>query len=470
MSLIKTFTFKTFRLNKSTLVILFLIFTAFLNVCATELEVFYTDDFIYNFGSRLHKRSCTQRLPKKVTVESVKPSDLIDVYFKGEQNEVVHIIVYDPDHRLMNDKIFTPSRLAPKGTRKVGFYGGGDENEFPFCLKQYPEAPGLEIARNLLLQRIVAAVRDPYKKDLKGMQLPCTMVIIMNGSVFSGSKYISGDNLDDILRDPKRIDEIEGGFNPVELMVGIVDSFFTTPEDLRWQNVIFYTSGRGKKCHIMGIDAERTFGPAYQVRNCAGIVQTVRAHSVFFALPHMHYAAPKDSFRLRRKALEQWVEYVELENGYQTKLQQHATSDEFTLGVSITPGILSRVYQTREIVNKGISGGATFMQMLGQISPALFKVYAPTIKGIGSGEMFMHMLGQISPSLAKLYDTTTIRYLRFVSINNTYTTDEEDDYDGEYDDGSGCVASKNFLTTPPNDAKQTLLAMLISTLMVDGGR
>ena len=98
----------------------------------------------------------------------------------------------------------------------------------------------------------------------------------------------------------------------------------------------------------------------------------------------MHEVNPKDLFRLRSNALEEWSSDIFKEYRYQKKLQQYIAIGEmdqrFQLGVSITLGSLARLHETRSIINQGVKAGKTFMQMLEKISPELARVYAPTIR------------------------------------------------------------------------------------------
>ena len=65
------------------------------------------------------------------------------------------------------------------------------------CLKLEPEAPGLEIASDLLYRVICAA-----NGDINTIYTS-TIAIVMNGFVFSVSRYIAGENLAKALNNKK---------------------------------------------------------------------------------------------------------------------------------------------------------------------------------------------------------------------------------------------------------------------------
>lgn len=475
---------KNFTLNKSTIVILFLLVTFVMpfGIQAAQIEVLHVDDFLFNLNRSLRNLNVQKKLPVKMEITSLKNNNSIHVYSKGPHGEVVRQIVFDPEHKLMKGKKFTLKNRAKKGSHQVGFCSVGDDGEMALCFKQNPEVPHLEIARNLLLQEIVSSVGPKYKKDVEGMELPETQVIVMNKCVFSVSKFIHGQDLEDIVLEPQKIEKLAGSFNQTQLLMGIIEDMMSMPEDNRPQNMILVYNSKTGKFSLTSIDAERTFGPPYNEKD--GVI--TRAHSFRFGLPQMHEVVPTDIFHMPCKALKRWRRGISAEYCYQRKLKECARVHTQSIGLSILPESYVRVWKARKIINDGIAAGKkTPMEMLGEISLDLAKVYEPTkiiYEKIRQRNTINNMIGKLlNDMLDRSSADLVIAYMPTTSyLSSLYTADTDDEGSSDDDSTDEALKDKHIIGEAEigNDinspsfltAKSVLSLACFNTLIVDPGR
>lgn len=288
--------------------------------------------------------------------------NIIEVHLRGKGISVRTLQVYDPTHRLMNASTFTPSDYID-GFHKVGFFCIQEDHR-AICIKQEPEAPGLEIASEQIHQVVCDA------NSVTDATFNSTIAILMNDIMFSVSRFIEGENLHDVLRAKKGFQEY--CFNQNHISVMIQWAFLTNSEDFRPKNCI--VRERNGYAELVGIDRERSFG-----HHCKIVEErTVRAHSFLNSSQEMYLKMPKGSFNIPFLSIQYWILAMTQEHFYQISLKQFLKrKSNSILGVPIAT---ERIY---EILTKMVTIAAC----------------------IEKERTLMHALEYTNPSLAALYKT-----------------------------------------------------------------
>lgn len=326
------------------------------------------DDFIEILAKKVgYTGEPPEKTPEMKTYipEILDRKHIIKVHLKGIGDAINSLKVYDPTNRLMKGAKFTPEDYKD-GFHKVGFYK--IDKQRAICLKCKPEAPGLEIASDLLYRIICDA------NGLIGTALTSTIAIVMNGVVFSVSRYIEGDNLHEILRVKKNFQQY--CFSLRQIMARIEWSILVNPEDFRPKNCILSpvkSSPDAVDHDIASIDNERVFGESYQETEST----VTRVHSLVYCFPQMHDAIPKGSFCLPFAAMQEWLIKVSEEHRYQTALKEYvkSSSRKSILGVPITGPRLHEIYVKMVTIAVCIANGKTLMDVLENTNPSLAEVY-----------------------------------------------------------------------------------------------
>ena len=270
------------------------------------------------------------------------------------------------------------------GTRNVGICKVDGKREF--CFKQWPEAPGLEIASNLLYKTIFAQCIDVHGSKhhtFNGTQTR-TQVIVMNEMVFSVSSYVEGENLAKWMR--REGDVLKQNTNPRQIRAMILWSLLVCPEDCRRANCIMRYVGKtaGKDdFQVVSIDNDRAFGPRARLQEEV----VIRSHSLFFSFPQMNEKCRRDGDghkthdgiansvmkQLTDDNLEKWFNELRTEHQYQVALRGYVdikrrTIKKTILGVPITKKLFKEFYDRVRVIRDGVSEGSTktYMDLLGQ--------------------------------------------------------------------------------------------------------
>jgi hypothetical protein len=344
-------------------------------------------DFLRELNCLLRKEGFrpSQILPRS---ECIKPGCLINVLSHKGGGKVRFQKVYDPDHILMNGEVFNPddhSHLlegaARKGTRKVGFYSIRGRRQL--CIKEAPEAPGLERASRIL-HEVLFGVEDTG--------VPNSETIIMNSKVFTVSSYADGKSLDEVIEeiDAKKEAESEEehqSHNSSAFFINLhymkVLAILTTPEDGRPQNFLCQSveSVDGKATYrLVGIDNERSFGNAAPHPSRKDPRVIVRGHSVMhcFRERHPNYSdlikvlcvqTPEDMYK-------KWLFQIRVEDRYQRAIAPFAkiTSDT-RLGVPITETIARNLLRKLRMICNGLKEGRILEDIFMEVDRPLAEVY-----------------------------------------------------------------------------------------------
>ena len=318
--------------------------------------------------------------------ECVKPGCLINVLSHKGGGKVRFQKVYDPDHILMNGEAFNPddhSHLlegdARKGTRKVGFYSLAGRREL--CIKEAPEAPGLERAARIL-HEVLFGVEDAG--------VPNSETIIMNGKVFTVSSYVDGKSLDEVIGEieAKGAEEHQSHKSSafiVNLHHMKVFAILATPEDGRPQNFLCQSiasvDGDGEVTYrLVGIDNERSFGDAMPHPSRKDPTIIVRGHSVMhcFRESHPNYSnlikvlsvqTPEDMYK-------KWLLQIRVEDRYQRTIAPFAKITGGTrLGVPITENIARNLFRKLRLICSELKEGKILEDIFMAADRPLAEVY-----------------------------------------------------------------------------------------------
>ena len=313
--------------------------------------------------------------------ECPKPECLINVVSHNGGGKARFQRVYDPDHVLMNGELFTPSDPARKGTRKVGFYppDGTVGGKRVLCIKEAPEAPGLERAARIL-HEVLFGIGD--------MGVPNSETILMNGKVFTVSSYVDGKALDEVIgeieaqkeakAEPHRLPEFIVNLHQMKVF-----AMLTAPEDGRpqncfWQEIVGVDGTTTYR--LVSIDNERSFGNATPHPSLKDPGVTVRGHSVMHCFPESHpnYDGLKEVlFSKTPKAIfEGWLNQVRIEDRYQHTLAPFAKITENTrLGAPITETVARNLFEKLKVIYDGLRAGKTLEDIFMVAEPTLALFY-----------------------------------------------------------------------------------------------
>lgn len=232
------------------------------SICNDPIEVsgyYDVDSFLRMRAKRLGIYDGPE--PQTISLSETYHQDaFITVYSKGEAGSVKMYKIYDPlvpitdskgtqifTHQLMNGRKFVPQDKASKGTRTVGFYSIDGRKRL--CFKQWPEAPGHEIAVRLLYGFF-------FPEDRKSIPLPASEVILMNNQIFLVSEFIEGENLEQVLKDMRTSRKNQRSFNLEKLQKLFLFCLLTNQEDCRPQNCIMRRSETNDD-ELVLVDTER---------------------------------------------------------------------------------------------------------------------------------------------------------------------------------------------------------------------
>lgn len=334
-------------------------------------------DFLRELNHRLRREAYfpSTLLSKS---ECSEPGGLINVLsYKGD-GRARYQKVYDPEHFLMNREVFNPRDPAGKGTRKVGFYSLGGKRVL--CLKEAPEAPGMERAARILHETLFGA---------EDVGVPNSETIIMSGRVFTASSYVDGkcleDEIDALELQAAKKDEHKPTSS--EFIVNLhqmkVFAMLIGPEDGRPQNFLWQEikGADGENIfRLVSIDHDRCFGDAtpHPSRKDPGII--VRGHSVMHCFPEsnpnyddlkrvLFSKAPKHVF-------EKWLSQVRIENSYQHALAMFAKITGNTrLGVPITETVARNLFEKLGKIYGGLNDRKTLEEIFMVVDAPLAQVY-----------------------------------------------------------------------------------------------
>lgn len=326
-------------------------------------------DFLRELNHRL-RREAYFPSPLLSKSECSEPGGLINVLsYKGD-GRARYQKVYDPEHVLMDREVFNPRDQAGKGTRKVGFYSLGGKRVL--CLKEAPEAPGMERASRILHETLFGE---------EDMGVPNSETIIMNGRVFLASSYVDGKCLED------EIDAAERKHTSSEFIVNLhqmkVFAMLIGPEDGRPQNFLWQeikgTDGENI-FRLVSIDHDRCFGDAapHPSRKDPGII--VRGHSVMHCFPESNpnYDDLKRVLfsKAPKRVFETWLSQVRIENGYQHALAMFAKITGNTrLGVPITETVARNLFEKLGKIYDGLNDRKTLEEIFMAVDAPLAQVY-----------------------------------------------------------------------------------------------
>jgi len=251
---------------------------------------------------------------------------VITVYSKGESGSIKMYKVYDPPvpvfdsegtqifkRQLMKGQEFVPQDKASDGTRTVGFYSISGRKWL--CFKQWPEAPGHEIAVRYLYKFL-------FPEDRNDLPLPASEVILMNDQIFLVSEFIEGENLEQVLRkaDINSSYGNQWNFNLEKFQKLVLFSLLTNPEDCRPQNCIVRKKGSNEYEFVL-IDNERSLAEEFIVYDDPQREKVeTRPHCFLFCFHELLMKPFK--IEINEYALANWQQYEE-EQLYQYALYEH---------------------------------------------------------------------------------------------------------------------------------------------------
>lgn len=331
--------------------------------CRKSYAAISVDEFLSVLARKVHYTGTYPDSYPALPVP-VYPQNTIKVHLRGKGISVKTIQVYDPTHRLMKASTFTPSDYID-GFHKVGFFCIQEDHR-AICIKQEAEAPGLEIASELLHQVLCDA------NGVRDATFTSTIAILMNGIVFSVSRFIDGENLHDILRAKKNFQEY--CFNSRHIRVMIQLAFLTNAEDFRPKNCI--VNDRKGYAELVGIDMERSFGPHSQVI----AAKVIRAHSFLNSSQEMHSTMRNGSFHISFASIQHWLITIAQEHLYQKALKAHLKrkrkrKSKSILGVPITAERIFEILTKMITIATCIEKERTLMDALQCTNPSLAALY-----------------------------------------------------------------------------------------------
>ncbi len=281
----------------------FLDVVSFLKLCATRLGI-YDGDY-----------------PSRPNPDD--PENIITVRLHDKEGRLQWYQVYDPDHHLMHNQTFTPSRKPTGGTRTVGFYSFDDSEDPQLCVKQCPEAPAYDIAIHKLYKAL-------FPEDKEDLPVPASLVVEMNGIVFSISEFMEGETLEDVFKNVQKDSSygMSWDIDIEQFQKLVIFSLLTNPEDCRPQNCLIRKIKGSNKRKFVLIDNERNLGKEYVEFDhpIKGKI-TTRVHCVLFFFDHFltHRVDPEFMMRQRLNhitAIYNWIKECAYENQYQYNLRQ----------------------------------------------------------------------------------------------------------------------------------------------------
>ena len=290
--------------------------------------------------------------------------NIIEVHLRGKGMSVRTLQVYDPTHRLMNASTFTPSDCVD-GFHKVGFYGI-HKNPRAICIKCEPEAPGLEIASELLHQVLLDA------NGVIDSTFTSTTAILMNGIVFAVSRFIEGEDLNEVLRAKKDFQKY--CFNQSHIRVMIQWAFLTNSEDFRPKNCkMIFKDGLWQ---FVPFDRERSFG--IHIQESAGKI--VRAHSFLNSTQEMYFTMRNGSFNIPFLSIQHWIITIAQEHFYQIALKQYLKSkSKSILGAPITTERIYEILTKMVTIAVCIEKERTLMDVLEETNPSIAALYKTVV-------------------------------------------------------------------------------------------
>ena len=332
-------------------------------------------------------------------------SCLISVCLRAQDGQIKHYQVYDPHHELMNDQEFSPREKARGGTRIVGFYSINGKRRL--CVKQWPEAPGHDIAVYHLYKTL-------FPEDDGDLPLPVSETIIMNGQVFLVSEFIDGETLEQVFEKVEK-DTTYGRkwvFNPEKFQKLVIFSFFINPEDGRSQNYLIKKIKDSDEYQFILIDNERSLGEEhaeYDHPKMGKITTRVHCGLLCFYENFNEKVSQQllQKFEVKSSLLKPWILKCRTENQYQRKLQEQLREEDYKksrLGVNYSPKLIKGIAEKLRIVKKTCSlEKEIFAKIFWQMNPRLAHTYQ-----IPLGEA-MFMPGDINP--------ISLAHVRILSID-----------------------------------------------------
>jgi hypothetical protein len=208
------------------------------------------------------KGDYTYRTPsnEQLPLDEIPEEWCINTCLHDGRGNVKSQVIVDPEYILMRDGDFKPSAIdtvskfgiemhkANSGTRTVGICRANGNNKF--CFKQWPEAPGIEMAARQFFEM--------FMPDGEDVPIPRSVTIAINGQVFLVSEFIEGVPLRDFLNLIKDDDPCHF-FDELSFQRLILFCMITNPEDCRLENCLVRKKSNGNY-EIVLIDNERSFG------------------------------------------------------------------------------------------------------------------------------------------------------------------------------------------------------------------
>lgn len=235
-----------------------------------EHGVVSVDDFLKGREARLSGLEFDYS-EKALLTEQYKEDKLISIHFMGDRFLPEKVLVYDPNHELMNGYEFTPRDML-ESTSRVGFYSINGIKKL--CFKSFPEGPSSEFATYLLYRMIycsdetryaLAEIKSPMQWFLpeegqEEIPMPSSETIIMNGMVFLVSKFMEGESLSSIFEKAREDSDYGKGwvFDEESFDKLFLFCLYLDQEDGRPQNYLVRKNKSGKY-ELVIIDGDRNF-------------------------------------------------------------------------------------------------------------------------------------------------------------------------------------------------------------------
>ncbi len=344
-------------------------------------------DFLIELNCLLRKEKCP---PSTILSKSecLKPGCLINVLSHKGGGKAKFQKVYDPDQVLMKGEVFNPGDHnhledgeARKGTRKVGRYSL--DGKRAFCIKEAPEAPGLERATRILHESLFG---------VEDMGVPNSETILMNGKVFTVSSYVDGKSLDDIIGEieaQKKVMAEPQLHRSSELIVNLhhmkILAILSRPEDGRPQNLLCQAipnfNDKGETIYrLVSIDNERSFGNATPHPSRKDPTIIVRGHSVIhcFRESRPNYSSLMKVLCVQtpENIYTKWLAQIRVEDRYQRAIAPFAKiTGDTRLGVPITETIARSLFEKLRQISNGLKEGRILEDIFMMVDRPLAEVY-----------------------------------------------------------------------------------------------
>lgn len=360
-------------------------------------------DFLGGMAEALINSKCLTRfVPTPLqTTSSINRGDLVTVHMQSpDPTELIRtVVVHDPEGVLRVGGEFSLERWfetihtttvkmtkASGCTRNVAMCEllSGKYKGLMVCLKQWPEAPGIDILQHIMACSSLYPDQSPF---------PASGIILIEGEVFLVSEFIHGIRFDVLLKeinaDPSRASRYK--FNRDRLQRAILHCLITSPEDCRPQNLIVRQIPGTEEVEFVFIDFDRSLGKPFTALHhhpTRGEVST-RVHCALFCFHEVLAESIHDQayydYLIHLKFVEPTLRCISMaanSDRFQMALHRHVLCDtprmKTLLGVprsnhEVVTGMSRRIGRMVEALRS--NRNITIAALITQVEPAIAHTY-----------------------------------------------------------------------------------------------